>query len=65
MGCPGVKEARYPLPKLMEQAYSDFGLLQDEEKFIRIMLRANTDGRVGKILYIFLDRTARINYHRS
>jgi len=55
VGYPGVKEA---LPKLMEQAQSGFGLLQDEEKFIRIMLHVNADCRVGEILYIFLDRTA-------
>ena len=38
-----IKEARGPLLKLMEQAQSGFGLLQDEEKFIRIMLHANAD----------------------
>ena len=53
-----IKEARGPLLKLMEQAQSGFGLLQDEEKFIRIMLLANADSRVGKSLYdMFLDRT--------
>ena len=56
VGCPGLKEARGPLLKLMEQG---FGLLWDEEKFIRIMLHANADSRVGKILYsMFLDRTS-------
>jgi len=43
--CPGLKKARCPLLKLMEQAQSGFGLLQDEEKFIGIMLHANTDCR--------------------
>ena len=47
VGCSGLKEARGPLLKLMEQAHSGFGLLQDEEKFIRINLHANTDSRVG------------------
>ena len=42
-----IKEARGPLLKLMEQAQSGFGLLQDEEKFIIIMLHANADSRVG------------------
>jgi len=42
-----------------EQAHPGFGLLQDEEKFIRIMLHANADSRVGKLLYsMFLDRTS-------
>jgi len=41
------KKARGPLLKLMEQAQSGFGLLQDEENFIRIMLHANADSRVG------------------
>jgi len=41
--CPGLKKARCPLLKLMEQAQSEFGLLQDEEKFIGIMLHANAD----------------------
>jgi len=37
VGCPGVKETRGPLLKLMEQDQSGYiGLLQDEEKFIRI-----------------------------
>ena len=67
VGCPGLKEARGPLLKevrcplfkLMEQAQSGFGLLQDEEKFIRINLHANTDSRVGKLLHdMFLDKTA-------
>ena len=54
-----IKEARGPLLKLMEQAHSGFGLLQDEEKIIRIMLHANADRRVGKFLYsMFLDRTS-------
>ena len=42
-----IKEARGPLLKLMEQAQSGFGMLQNEEKFIRIMLHANADSRVG------------------
>jgi len=40
VGCPGL---RGPLLKLMEQAHSGFELLQDKEKFIRIMLHANAD----------------------
>ena len=52
-----IKEARGPLLKLMEQAQSGFGLLQDEEKFIRIMLRANADFRVG----IFVPGLHRMN----
>jgi len=40
VGCPGLKEARGPLLKLIEKAQSGFGLLQDEEKFIKIMLPA-------------------------
>jgi len=59
VGCPGLKEARGPLLKSMKKAHSGFGLLQDEEKFIRIMLHANADSRVGKFLYsMFLDRTS-------
>jgi len=59
VGCPGLKEARGPLLELMEQAQSGFGLLQDEEKFIKIMLHANADNRVGKFLYdMFLDKTS-------
>ena len=59
VGCPDLKEARGPLFKLMEQAQSGFGLLQDEENFIRIMLHANADSRVGKLFYdMFLDRTS-------
>ena len=50
-----VKKARGPLLKLMEQAQSGFGLLQDEEKFIRIMLHANADSIEWECL--FLDRT--------
>ena len=42
-----IKEARDPLLKLMEQAQSGFGLLQDEKKIIRIMLHENADSRVG------------------
>ena len=42
-----INEARGPLLKLMEQAQSGFELLQDEEKFITIMLHANADSRVG------------------
>ena len=45
-----IKEARGPLLKLMEQAQSGFGLLQDEEKFTRIMLHVNADSRVGKFV---------------
>jgi len=41
----------------MEQAQSELGLLQDEGKFIRIMLHANADSTVGKFLYMFVDRT--------
>ena len=51
VGFPGLKEARGPLLKLMEQAHSGFGMLQDKEKFIRIMLHANANSKVGK-LYI-------------
>ena len=52
VGCPGRKEARGPLLKLMEQAQSGIGLLpQDKEKFIRIMLHANADSRV-EIFYM-------------
>jgi len=59
VGYPGLKEARGPLLKLMEQAHSGFGLLQDEEKFIRIMLHVNADNRVRKFIYsMFLDRTS-------
>ena len=59
VGCQGLKEARGPLFRLMEQVHSGFGLLQDEEKFIRIMLHANADSRLGKLLYsMFLDRTS-------
>ena len=59
VGCPGLKEARGPLLKLMEQAHSGFALLQDKEKFIRIMLHANADSRVGNFLYnVFLDRSS-------
>ena len=47
VGYPGLKEARGSLLKLMEQAQSGFGLLQDEEKFIRIMLHVNADSRAG------------------
>jgi len=32
--CPGLKEARGTLLKLMEEAQSGFGILQDEERFI-------------------------------
>ena len=42
-----IKEGKGPLLKLMEQAQSGFELLQDEEKFITIMLHANADSRVG------------------
>ena len=42
VGCPGLKEARGPLLKLMEQAQSGFGLLQDEEK---LMLCAKWSGK--------------------
>jgi len=49
VGCPGLKETRGPLLKLMEQAHSGFGLLHDKEKVIRLMLHANADSRVGKI----------------
>ena len=42
-----IKKVRGPLLKLMEQAQSGFGLLQNEEKFVRIMLHANADSRVG------------------
>jgi len=55
MGCPGLKEARGPL----QLDGARFGLLQDEKKFIRIMLHVNADSRVGKFLYnMFLDRTS-------
>jgi len=54
VGCPGLMEARGPLLKLMEQAQPGFGLLQDKEKFIRIMLHANAYSR--KLSYdMFLD----------
>jgi len=58
MGCPGLKEARGFLFRLMEQAQSGFRLLQDVEKFITIMLHVNAGSRVGKFLYdMCLDRT--------
>jgi len=41
----------------MEQAQSGFELQQDEEKFVRIMLHANADSRVGKFLYMLCSRT--------
>jgi len=49
--------ARGPLLKLMEQVQSGFGLLQDEEKFIRIMLHVNADSRVGKSVYMICSWT--------
>jgi len=61
VGCPGWKEARGSLVKLIEQAQPGIGLLlQHKEKFIRIMLHANADSGV-EIFYMiimFLDRTA-------
>ena len=51
VGCPGMKETRGPLLKLMEQAQSGIGLPpQDKEKF-RIMLHTNADSRV-EIFYM-------------
>ena len=38
---PGLKKARGPLLQLMEWAQPGFELLQDEEKFCRIMLHVN------------------------
>ena len=58
MGCPGLKEARGLLLRLMEQAQSGFRLLQGVEIFIRIMLHVNAGSTVGKILYdMCQDRT--------
>ena len=54
VGCPGWKEARGSLVKLIEQAQPGIGLLlQHKEKFIRIMLHANADSGV-EIFYMII-----------
>ena len=52
VGCQGLKEARGPLLKLMEEAQSGFGMLQDEEEFVGIMQHVNANSGVGNFLYL-------------
>ena len=50
--CPGLKKARGPLLCLVEKAQPGFGVLQDSDKFVRILQQANVDSHIAKFLCI-------------